>query len=199
MGYFDRQRRPRRRGMREIMFCNIHGQAVTPHVASRGRASFSILVRAILFVSVVLAFSPAMAVAQAAPNVVLSQSTLLGGLPNGGAFGSGTAAGTSMAVNSAGNLFLGTSYGGSLVEYNGSTGVETTLGSYSNIGPVAVDPNNNLYIGNVYSSTIIKLPYTNGAYPSFSAPSGTTSTCTGSDTAECVLAGSAVNGPYGLT
>jgi hypothetical protein len=131
-------------------------------------------------------------------NVVLTQTTLLAGFPNGGAFGSGTAAGTSMAVNSLGVVFLGTSYGGSLVELDGKTGVETSLGSYSNIGPVAVDPTNNLYIANVYSSTIVKLPYGSGGYATFSAPSSTTPVCTGADTAECTLASSAVSGPYGV-
>ena len=132
------------------------------------------------------------------PNVVLNQITLLGGFPNGGAFGSGTAAGTSMAVNSAGQVFLATSYGGSLAEFDGTTGVETTLGSYSNIGPVAVDQTNNLYIANVYAAMIVKLPYSNGAYATFSTPSSSTPVCSGTDTAECTLASTAVSGPYGV-
>ena len=145
-----------------------------------------------------LALALGAAVKAQTPNVVLSQFTQFGALANGGAFGSGSAAGTSMAVNSQGNVFAGTSYGGSLVEYNGTTGTETTLGSYSNIGPVAVDSANNLYIADIYSTTIIKLPFVSGAYPTFGTPSGTTPVCTGTDTAECTLATSAVNGPYGL-
>ena len=144
-------------------------------------------------------FATAVCAAQAQnPNVVLTQTTLLGGFPNGGAFGSGTAAGTSLAVNSAGTVYLGTSYGGSLVQFDGTTGVESSLGSYSNIGPVAVDPANNLYIGNVYSAVIVKLPFSAGSLAAFSSPSGTTPVCTGADTAECTLAPSAVSGPYGV-
>lgn len=149
---------------------------------------------------------PTLALAAALPvagmaqnsNVVLTQTTLLGKFPNGGAFGSGTAAGTSMAVNSSGTVFVGTSYGGSLVQFNGTTGVESSLGSYGSIGPVAVDAADNLYIANVYSPTIVKLPYSAGAYATFSSPSSSTPVCTGSDTAECTLASSAVSGPYGV-
>lgn len=138
-------------------------------------------------------------VGAAAQNVVLTQSTLLGGFPNGGAFGSGTAAGSSMAVNTKGTVFLGTSYGGSLVQFDARTGAQTTLGSYSSIGPVAVDlTTNNLYIGNVYAGAIVKLPYVNGVYPAFSAPASSTATCNGADTAECTLPASVVSA-YGLT
>ena len=130
---------------------------------------------------------------------VLTQTTLIGALPSGGGFGSGTAAGSTFAVNSQGNVFFGTSYGGQFAEYSPATGKITVLGSYSNIGPIAVDGSNNLFIGNVYSTTIVKLPFVSGAYPAFSSPGSSTPVCTGNDTMECTLPSSIVNGPYGLT
>ena len=145
-----------------------------------------------------LGLSVAAAGAQALGDV-LNQTTFLGGFPSGGAFGSGTAAGSTFAVNAQGNVFFGTSYGGQLAEYSPATGAISTLGSYSNLGPIAVDGLSNLYIGNVYSPTIVKLPFVSGAYPAFTSPGSSTPVCTGKDTAECTLPSSLVNGPYGLT
>ena len=131
------------------------------------------------------------------PAVVLTQTRLLAGYPTGGAFGSGNAAGSSIAVNSAGNLLVGTSYGGTVVMFNGATGAATTLGSISNLGPVAVDSNDNLYIADIYDTFIAKIPYSGGTYAAISAPSSATPVCVGSDTKECVLPTSTTIGIYG--
>jgi hypothetical protein len=133
-------------------------------------------------------------VATGGADVVLTQTTVLGGYPNGGAFGSGTAAGTTFGVNSLGNLIASTSYGGSIVQVNGMTGVVTTLGAYNNPGPVGVDPANNFYVADLYDTTIVKVPY--GAYATVAAPTASTPACTGSDTAECTLP-TVASGPYG--
>jgi hypothetical protein len=134
-----------------------------------------------------LCFLASSARAQTTPTVVMTQTSLLAGYPAGGAYGSGNAAGSSFAVNSLGNLIAGTSYGGSLVQFDGTTGAVTTLGSLNNPGPVAVDAMNNAYVGDVYDSSIVKIPFVSGAYVSVSTTSGSTPVCTGSDTAECIL------------
>jgi len=48
-----------------------------------------------------------------------------------------------------------------------TAGSPTILGSFGNninTNGVAVDANNNLYVGFAYSSTVMKVPFVNGAY-----------------------------------
>lgn len=130
------------------------------------------------------------------PNIVLSQTQLLAGFPSGGALSGGSPAGSSMTVNTLGNLIVSTSYGGQIAQFNAQTGTATVLGSYNNPGPVAVDSANNLYIADVFDTTITKVPYVSGAYVALSTPSGSTPVCTGADTAECTLP-SLTGGIYG--
>jgi hypothetical protein len=120
-------------------------------------------------------------------SVVMNQQTTWAAYPAGGALGGGSPAGNSVGVDSNGDLFTGTAYGNTIVEFSATTGAATTLGSISNPGPVAVDKSNNIYIGLTYGGQVVKVPLVSGTYAAISAPSGTTPTCTGSDTAECVL------------
>jgi hypothetical protein len=144
-----------------------------------------------------LAMAACTAAAQTArPNIVLSQVKLLGGFPSGGALSGGSPAGSSMTVNSLGNLIVSTSYGGQIAQFNAQTGTATVLGSYNNPGPVAVDSANNLYIADVFDTTITKVPFVSGAYVALSTPSSSTPVCTGADTAECTLPG-LTGGIYG--
>ena len=137
-------------------------------------------------VACILLLVPASAIAQK-PAVVISQSALLGKLPSGGLIAGGAPAGTSVGVNSSGNILASTTYGGQIVQINGTTGVVTVLGSYSNPGPITVDSSDNLYIGNTYNNIVTKVPYVNGAYPAIVNQGTTTPTCTGTDTVECNL------------
>jgi len=121
---------------------------------------------------------------QSKQNVVLSQTSLLGAYPSAGGIAGGNPAGSSMAVNQQGNVISGNTYGGTIYLFNGQTGTVSSLGSYSNVGPIAVDSHNNLYIGGTYNTTISKLPYVSGAYPALVT---TPPACTGSDVTECTL------------
>jgi hypothetical protein len=120
-------------------------------------------------------------------NVLVNQSTQFGTLPSGGAQSGESPAGDTMAVNSAGNVLVGNTYGGQITLYT-PQGVQTVLGSPSgNVSGVAVDGQNNLFIGLGYSSTLVKVPYVNGAYATITTEGSTTPACTGTDTAECVV------------
>jgi hypothetical protein len=121
------------------------------------------------------------------PTVSISQVTLLAKYPAGGAFGSGSPAGNSFAVDSKGDLITGTSYGGSIVEFDATTGTATALGSMDNPGPVALDKLDNIYVGDTYNNYLVKIPLVAGTYAAISSPSGSTPKCTGSDTTECVM------------
>ena len=79
----------------------------------------------------------------------------------------------------------------------GST-TPTVLGSISNPNGVAVDSQNNLYIGLSYTSQVVKLPFVNGAYVTLAATSGTTPNCTGNDTVECVMSHVTLSGGSGV-
>lgn len=138
-----------------------------------------------LFAAVASAQVPASA------NVIVSQLTELGLLSSGGGISGSNPAGGSMAVNSNGDVIMSNTYGGQVLLFNGQTGAVTVLGSYSSIGPVTVDSQDNLYIGGFYSADIVKVPYNRatGTYAAISAPTSSTSpaACTGNDTTECNL------------
>ncbi len=120
-------------------------------------------------------------------NVVVSQSTQLGSLPGGGAQSGGEPAGDTMAVNAFGNLIATNTYNNKILLFSPQGTTATVLGSLSNPNGVAVDSQNNLYIGFSYGPTVVKIPYVNGAYAAIAATTGTTPNCTGTDTAECIM------------
>ena len=124
--------------------------------------------------------------AQTKPGIVLSQPTTLGKLTTGG-FNSGyNPTGGSFAVNQQGDIFVGTTYGGVVLMYNGVTGAASTFATISNPGGIAVDAQNNLYISHLFSATVLKVPYVNGKYVAVTdtAPAA----CTGNDTTLCSFA-----------
>ncbi len=120
-----------------------------------------------------------------APGSVISQTTLYGAITSGGVLDGGNPAGNSMVVNSLGTVIASTTYGGQIDAFTPAGA--TVLGSFSNPGPLAIDSSNNLYIGGTYNNQIAKIPFVSGAYTAISTPSGSTPTCTGTDTAECLL------------
>jgi hypothetical protein len=120
-------------------------------------------------------------------NLVMSQSTQLGALPGGGAQSGGEPAGDTMAVNGLGDLIATNTYNSQILLFTPQGTTATVLGSLSNPNGVAVDSQNNLYIGFSYGPTVLKIPYVNGAYAAIAATSGSTPNCTGTDTAECIM------------
>jgi len=131
-------------------------------------------------------------------NVVLSQSTQLGSFPGGGAQSGGEPAGDTMAVNSYGDLIATNTYNNKILLFAPGGTTATVLGSLSNPNGVAVDSQSNLYIGFSYGSTVLKVPYVNGAYATIAAVSGTTPNCTGSDTNECIMNNISLSGGSGV-
>jgi hypothetical protein len=134
--------------------------------------------------------------AQAQTKVVLSQVTQVGAYPSAGGLSGGNPAGSTMGVNQQGLVIFGNSYGTDVLELNPATGVVTTLGAPGNVGAVAIDAQNNYYFANEYGSTIVKIPYVNGAYAASNA--SPTAKCVGNDTAACTVQGLTVgaNGYY---
>lgn len=146
-----------------------------------------------------LCLCAAIAGAQSVPNVVISQATTLAAT-GGGALAGTNPAGGSMAVDSAGNLYVSTTYGGTIMEFTPGSTTATTLGKFSNPGGIAIDPAGNLYIGQAYSATIIKVPLVSGTFAAIATPDSNTPTCTGNDTVECALPLSApISGVVSMT
>ncbi|HEV2135882.1 MAG TPA: NHL repeat-containing protein [Terracidiphilus sp.] len=123
------------------------------------------------------------------PALTMNQKNWLGALPNGGAFGGQTAAGTSFGVNSAGNVLIGTSYGGRVYLYDAHSNTFIQIGSYGNTGGVTLDSTGNLYVSGAGSGIIVKVPYAGGAYAALTDPTSGTApaNCTSSSTTECVV------------
>jgi hypothetical protein len=139
--------------------------------------------------------------ASAFQNVVMSQQVELGALPSGGGQSGQAPAGSSMAVDANGDVIMGNLYGGEVLLFKLSSGAisplpaATVLGSLSgNPAGMAVDSANNLYIGNATVTTVIKVPYVNGAYVTIANPSSSTPNCTGTDTVECVMSNLTTSG-----
>lgn len=142
---------------------------------------------ALLLTVLILCLCAAISGAQSVPNVVMSQVTTLAKLPNGGALAGSNPAGSTMAVDAAGNLYAGTTYGNTIVEFAAGSTTATSLGTFSNPGPVAIDAGGNMYIGQAYSAQVIKIPLVSGSFAAISTPGSNTPTCTGNDTTECTL------------
>jgi hypothetical protein len=71
-----------------------------------------------------------------------------------------------------------------------------------NVGPIALDSQNNLYVGGLYTNNVVKIPFVGGAYVAapLPNPSGTPPTpanCTGTDTAECNFGSNLTNAGNG--
>ncbi|MGH9587585.1 MAG: hypothetical protein ACRD3F_11580 [Acidobacteriaceae bacterium] len=126
------------------------------------------------------------AVAQVPP-IVVSQTNWLSAFPNNArALSSGNVAGTSFAVNSSGEVLIGDSNSEVLI-YNQQAGL-TVLGTYQNVGAIAVDSKDNLYVASRASGYIVKVPYVNGKYAQLADPQppGTPlPACSGADTTTC--------------
>ena len=146
------------------------------------------------------------AVSGAAPSIFVTQVNWLNNLAGGGALASGNAAGSSFGVNTAtGDIIISTTYGNKVLDINTTTGAETVLvnwgvGDNYNVGPVALDSQNNLYVGGLYTNNVIKIPFVSGAY--VAAPDPTLlatypANCTGTDTAECSFGSNLTNSTNG--
>ncbi len=126
----------------------------------------------------------------ASADVIVSQVNWLSPL-YGNASTSGNPAGGSFATNSQHQIVDANT--NNLLLFDEVTGAITTLGAWSNAGAVAVDAQDNIYVGNLYGpvNSIIKLPYTgastNAGYAAFTTPTSSTPACTGASTAECAL------------
>jgi hypothetical protein len=123
-------------------------------------------------------------------DVIVSQVNWLAAL-KGSAFGSINPDGNSLAVNSYGEIAVADT--NNVVLFNAQTGAAITLGAWPNANAVAIDSQDNLYIGNSYEpvDTIVKLPYvggtTNGGYAPFTTPTADLAVCTVSSSTECSL------------
>ena len=123
-----------------------------------------------------------------APPIVVSQASWLSPFPpNGRALAAGNAAGTSFAMNSSGEILIGDTYNGDVLAFNGETGTMTNMGSFQNVGAVAVDNQDNLYVASRASGYIVKVPYKGGGYAQLGDPQTGPKlpACTGNDTAVC--------------
>jgi hypothetical protein len=130
----------------------------------------------------------------ASADVLMSQSTELGVFPAGGGQSGSEPAGDTMAVNSLGDVIASNTFGNQILLFPPQGGTPTVLGTVTNPNGVAVDKQNNLFIGFSYSATVLKIPYVSGAYVAIAAPTSSTPSCTGADTAECVMSNVTSNG-----
>ncbi|MGD0831576.1 MAG: hypothetical protein ABR907_11565, partial [Terracidiphilus sp.] len=117
-----------------------------------------------MLVVLTICLCASVATAQTVPAVITTQVNWLNNLAGGGAMASGNAAGSSFGVNSVtGDVIIGNSYGNKVLDINAKTGIETVLvnwgvGDNYNVGPVALDSQNNLYVAGLYTNNVIKIP-----------------------------------------
>jgi hypothetical protein len=151
---------------------------------------------------VVLTMCLCATVANAVPQVVVTQVNWLNPLEgvgaesgNAGALGSGDEAGSSFAVNKDGNILIGNAYGNQVLLISSTTGAVTVLGTFDNVGPVTLDSQNNLYIAGLYTNAVVMVPYNGGAYAAVTTPAVSNSgvltspaPCAAGATAECGFA-----------
>jgi hypothetical protein len=121
---------------------------------------------ALLSVLTIFVFAGA-ANAVAQTSIILSQVTTYGPFPGGGAISGEDPAGGSMAVNSAGVVVAGDTYGGGILEFAPPLYAATVISpdTKANVGAVAIDSSGFLYVADQYNSNIIKVPMNaNGTY-----------------------------------
>src|ERR1700728_4876554 len=96
--------------------------------------------------------------AQTPPAIVVSQVSFVGALTGGYTSGNnGNPAGGSFAVDQNGDVLVGGTYSGNVDVFNGVTGAATKLSGVGG-GGVSIDGAGNLYVPQVYGSTISKIP-----------------------------------------
>ena len=126
--------------------------------------------------------------ASALQDIVINQDTTFGKIPSSGGTQSGSVPdGDTMAVNSLGQVITTDTYGSEILLFTPQGTTPTVLGTVSNPNGVAVDSQNNLYIGFSYNASVVKIPFVNGAYAAIGASVPTSPACTGTDTVECVM------------
>jgi hypothetical protein len=151
---------------------------------------------AMLFVLAMCLCATAANAASTVPPVVVSQVNWLNTVLKGGTNWGGAPAGQNIAVNSsAGEVFVGTNQ--DLEMLNTQTGVVTSVlgangGGWGSVQGVTIDAQNNLYVTNAYSSSVVKVPYLgNGNYAVLDT--GTKTACanfganSSLDTASCYM------------
>src|SRR5271154_6903084 len=169
-------------------------RAIRTGLSYSSRSCTSVSAALVLVLTLCVSGMVARAQVPASGDIVVSQSTLLGALPGNGAQSGGEPAGDTMAVTSSGNLIATSTYNDQILLFTPQGGTPTVLGPASNPNGVAVDAQNNLYIGFSYNSAVVKIPYVNGTYAAIGAaqsngtpyPSSTPN-CTGADTVECIM------------
>ena len=123
-------------------------------------------------------------------NIIVSQVNYLANV-GGYLLSAGNPGGGSMGVNSHGMVVVANDVNIQLV--SAATGAVINLGAWGNAAAAAVDPKDNIYLGNSYGpvNSIVKLPYTgaatNGGYAAFTTPTTSTPLCTSTSTTECLL------------
>jgi len=123
--------------------------------------------------------------------VVVSQTNWLASLGAGGnAYVALNPDGSSFAINSNGAIVEANTT--NLLLFDAQSGASTTLGAWGGASAVAVDSNNDIYVGNLYTYPgIVRLPYlggsANGGYAPFTTPSTSLPACTSDSRTECVL------------
>ena len=149
---------------------------------------------ALLSVLLVMLFAATASVAQGPPaaSMLVSQVTYYTAFPAGGVLAGAVDGGSSWGINSKGVIVASTTYGGEVVYFNGPGYAATSAGAVGNVGGIAIDKNDNLFVGGQYSSFIAKIPMnTDGTYTITSDPGKTPAppACTGAttDTAECLI------------
>jgi sugar lactone lactonase YvrE len=104
-----------------------------------------------------------------------------------GAFTDGqNPAGGSFAVTQNGLIVVGTTYNNKADFVNASTGALVSQVAINGGGVFTTDSQNNLYMGHLYSSSVLKIPFVNGAYVPLSDVASAPN-CTGADTAICTV------------
>ncbi|MGB6742637.1 MAG: hypothetical protein WBE38_03185, partial [Terracidiphilus sp.] len=104
-----------------------------------------------------------------------------------GAFTDGqNPAGGSFAVTQNGEIVVGTTYNNKADFVNASTGALISQVAINGGGVFTTDSQNNLYMGHLYSSSVLKIPFVKGAYVPLSDVASAPN-CTGTDTAICTV------------
>ena len=169
-------------------------RAIRTGLKYSSRTCTSVFTAMVSLLTLCVSGTVAMAQIPASGKIVVNQSTKYGSLATGGSQSGSVPAGDTMAVNTLGDVITTNTYGNQTLLFTPAGGTPTVLGTTSNPTGVAVDAQNNLYMGFSYNNAVIKIPYVNGAYAAVGAPitngnpyPAGTPNCTGTDTVECVM------------